>query len=242
MAEENISVSPYVKNIKDWKIREILSGYFDAILTFRKHHRSRRKKEKITFSTLRKICDILYDAKESFHLLFRRIMNPKKKIFEQSNKLTPNDLEIQLMNNIGILFHRVMVARELKYLIDYYEVDSEGYEEAKLSLDNNLEKIDMLFNHGIEIILKIIDNYHDNILLLTYFLENKTSLKKIFKNGFEDIIKIFVKNRDLEDIYLEAGKYYLESGWNDRARDAFRLVLKLFPTHSEAKLLLEKCK
>lgn len=234
MADEKAQISPYVQNIRDWKIREIISGYFDALLIFKNYKRSKSKVANIPFSSLRKICDTLWDVKENFHLIFKRVLNPKKKIFEQCDKLTPNDLEIELMNNIGILFHRVLIAREFKYFIDSYDVDEDGYEEAKRSLEINLLKIDVLFDQGINIILKILEKYQNNILLLTYFLENMAALKTIFKSQFETIISIFVADRKIEDIYVAATNYYRECGWEDRAKDLYKQMLKYMPRHKEA--------
>ena len=132
MAVNNDSnISSYILGIKEWKIQEIISGYINALLIFNKSSKSYRSQQQITFSNLRKICDTLYETKENFHLIYKRVLNPKKQIFEAVDKLTPNEREINFMNNIGLLFHRILVARELKYLIDYYEQDSEFYQESK---------------------------------------------------------------------------------------------------------------
>ncbi|HDP99386.1 MAG TPA: tetratricopeptide repeat protein [bacterium] len=240
MVAENDQISPYIKKVKDWKFREIISGYFDAVLMFKQHYHPRSKTNTITFSTLRKVCDILYDTKENLHLIFRHLINPKKQIFEQAHKITPSELEIAFMNNVGILFHRVMVSRELKYLLDYYEEDSGGYEESKSSLELNLRKIDELIEQGVEILIKMLENYQDNILIITYFLENKKALTKAFKNRFKCIIKILIKDQKLEDIYLSTGKYYMASGWYEKAELAFERALKSHPGHPEAKKLLDQ--
>lgn len=242
MANAKDPVSPYIGNIRNWKIREIISGYFEALIHYKEFYRPFGKIDKMPFSTLRKICDILYDAKENFHLIFKRVMNPKKKIFEQASKFVPSELEISFMNNIGILFHRVMIARELKYMMDYYEEETENYEEAKGSLVTNLKKIDILFDQGIEIILQLLEDYHDNILLLTYFMENIELLKSVANIKPEKIISTFISDKKIEDIYIAAGKYYLESGWQDKSRTLLKEFIRNIPDKKEALAILKNIK
>ncbi len=242
MGDVNEQVSPYIKNIRNWKIREIINGYFDALLLFKKFYRPPGKIEKMTYSTLRKICDILYEAKENFHLIFKRVLNPKKKFFEQANKFTPNDLEINFMNVIGILFHRVMVAREMKYLMDYYEENTENYDEAKSSLERNMKKIDFFFNQGVEIIHQLLEKYQDNILLLTYFLENAETLKSVAKINLETFFANFEDHKKIEELYLEAGKYYFESGWKEKTRSILKELMKIIPNPKEAIEFLKQIK
>ncbi|OQX83280.1 hypothetical protein B6D60_10715, partial [candidate division KSB1 bacterium 4484_87] len=186
-----------------------------------------------TFSTLRKICDLLYDTKENFHLLFKRVLNPKKKIFEQSDKLTPDEMELMLMNNIGILFHRVMVARELRYIIDHYSVNTDEYKEAKVSLDTNLYKLDLMFQRGMEIILEILHKYRSNMLLQIYFLEHRTMLRKLFKKNYPKITDILTQDSSLTDIYVECARYYMRNGWYKQAKAILKSISRNAPQNKE---------
>ncbi|NOZ61813.1 MAG: tetratricopeptide repeat protein [Calditrichaeota bacterium] len=241
MTIQNETVSPYIHKVKDWKIRQIFWGYFAAMYLFVSNY-DQKKGKFPTFSTLRKICDLLYDAKENFHLIFKRVLNPKKKIFEQADKLTPDSLELMLMNNIGILFHRVMVARELRYIIDHYSGDSDEYKEAKTSLEMNLGKLNKMFVTGMEITLKILHKYKNNVLLLIYFLEHRTMLKKLFKKQYSKIMEILTQDRSMNDIYLECAKYYLENGWYKQAQTILKSVLRKKPESEEAADLLAQIK
>ncbi|OQX94337.1 hypothetical protein B6I21_09575 [candidate division KSB1 bacterium 4572_119] len=138
MADEKAQISPYVQNIRDWKIREIISGYFDALLIFKNYKRSKSKVANIPFSSLRKICDTLWDVKENFHLIFKRVLNPKKKIFEQCDKLTPNDLEIELMNKYlccsNKLLQGMWLGRQGKRFV---QTNAKVYAKTQRSNSNN---------------------------------------------------------------------------------------------------------
>ncbi|OQX85425.1 hypothetical protein B6D60_07820, partial [candidate division KSB1 bacterium 4484_87] len=62
MSAHEETVSSYVKKVKDWKIRQIFWGYFEAMNLFMSNYDEEKGKFP-TFSTLRKICDLLYDTK-----------------------------------------------------------------------------------------------------------------------------------------------------------------------------------
>jgi len=239
MAPSKNEVSPYIQNIKDWQIRDIISRYLEALITFKEFNHSFHKGEIMSFSNLRKIHDILWDVKEKFHLIYKRVLNPKKRIFEQANKLTPTESEIKFMNNVGLLFHKVMVARELKYVLDYYEEDSSGYQDTRASLEHNLERVNILFEQGTELLVKTLVNYKDNIQLLTYFLENKEMCEPLLEKRHEEVLKIISGGKKIEDIYMEAVRYYQFSGWINKAESVLKELLEIKPGHKEATVLLQ---
>lgn len=239
MAETKSLVGPYIAGARDRKIRYIVSRYLEAYSLFKEYNQSFHEGVIMSFSNLRKVQDILWDIKENFHLIYRRILNPKKRIFEQANKFTPNESEISFMNNVGLLFHKVMVARELKYILDYYEEDSNGYQDTKASLDRNLDRVNFLFDQGIELLVQIFENYQNNIQLITYFLENKDKCESLLKKNIQDILKILSCGRSIEDIYIDAVHYYQNSGWIDKAETILKQLLKINPKHEKATLMLQ---
>lgn len=239
MAETKSLVGPYIAGARDRKIRYIVSRYLEAYSLFKAYNQSFHKGVIMSFSNLRKVQDILWDIKENFHLIYKRILNPKKRIFEQANKFTPNESEISFMNNVGLLFHKVMVARELKYILDYYEEDSNGYQDTKASLDRNLDRINFLFDQGIELLVQIFENYQNNIQLITYFLENKDQCESLLKKNIQDILLILSRGRSIEDIYIDAVHYYQNSGWMDKAEAILKQLLKINPKHDRAALMLQ---
>lgn len=239
MEETKPKISPYIAGIKDRKIRLIISRYLDAYGSFKEYNESFHEGVIMSFSNLKKVHDILWEIKENFHLIYKRVVNPRKKIFEHADKFTPSDSEIKFMNNVGLLFHKVMVARELKYVLDYYEEDSMGYQETKASLERNLDRVNLLFDQGVELLVQILENYQNNIQLITYILENKVKCESLLKKRIEEILKILSRGRAIEDIYLDAVHYYQNSGWIDKAEDVLRDLLKINPSHEKAALMLQ---
>jgi len=242
MEEAKTKISPYIAGIKDRKIRHIIARYLEAYSSFKDYNKLFHEGIIMSYSNLRKVHDILWDIKENFHLIYKRVLNPRKKIFEPANKFTPSDSEINFMNNVGLLFHKVMVARELKYVLDYYEEDSSGYQETKASLERNLDRINSLFDQGLESLVQILENYQNNIQLITYFLEDKERCESLFNKNIAELLKILSRGRDMEDVYMDAVHYYQNSGWTEKAEDILRKLLKINPSHEKAALMLQAIK
>ncbi len=162
------------------------------------------------------------------------MLNPKKQIFEQANKLIPSEREIEFMNNIGLLFHRVMVARELRYLLDYYEKNSEGYQDTRTSFKTNITKITRLFEQGLDLLMHVLEDYLNNINLISYFIDNKKELMPIFGKKYDEILKILTANDKSDNAHFKVVEYYLESGWNDKAILVLKEFIKIKPKHEHA--------
>lgn len=239
MEETKTKISPFIAGIKDRKIRLIISRYLGAYSSFKEYNESFHEGLVMSFSNLRKVHDILWEIKENFHLVYKRVLNPRKKIFEQANKFTPSDSEINFRNNVGLLFHKVMVARELKYVLDYYEEDSSGYQETRASLERNLDRINLLFDQGVELLVQMLENYQNNIQLITYFLENRETCELLIQKNNTELLKILSRGRDIEDIYMDAVHYYQNSGWTDKAEEVLRELLKINPSHEKAAVMLQ---
>ena len=238
MANNNSNTSSYISGIKDWKIQEIISGYVQALLIFRNPSKSTRSQYQVTFSNLRKMSEILYDAKENFHLIFKRVLNLRKQIFEPVDKLTPNEREIKFITNIGLLFHRVMVARELRYLLDYYEKNSEFYHDSKESFNTNIKKITQLFDQGTDLLIQLLSDYQENINLISYFIDNRNELAPIFKEKYDAILLKLTRDDESAHAYLMAAEYDIESGWYEKAMDVLKEFLQLNPQNDRAVKLL----
>lgn len=239
MEDAKPKISPYIASIKDRKIRQIVSRYLDAYRSFKEYNESYHEGMMMSFSNLRKVHDILWEIKENFHLIHKRVLNPRKKIFEQANKFTPSDSEISFMNNVGLLFHKVMVARELKYVLDYYEEDSSSYQETRASLERNLDRINSLFDQGTKLLVQMLVNYQNNIQLITYILENQEICESLLQKNNIELLSILSRGRDIEDIYMDAVHYYQNSGWSDKAEEVLRKLLKINPSHEKAAVMLQ---
>jgi len=233
-------VSPYLKQVHDWKIREIVVGFIESKALFELYHKRDKSSKLIPFNILRKLCDLLFVTKENYHLLFRNLIDPKKHIFEDANKFTPKASEINLMNTIGLLFHKVMVARELKYMIDYYEEDTRNYQDSLNSLHGHLSRIDDLFVQGIDDLKVMLRGQKGNIYLTTYFLENSEFCKQQFNDGLPELMTLVSKRDGLEKALIDAAKFYEDSGWKEKSRHMCNRCLESFPENEEARVMLAR--
>ncbi len=232
---EDVKVKPYLSRIKNWKIRNMVMLYLEAREKFKAYKRMLRKGIFISFEKMIEICEILYEIKEDHHLLFKRHIALKKNKFEKTHKFMPDAIETEFMNNIGLLFHKVMATRELKYVMEHYVEESETFKNTQESLQYHLNRIDILFDEGIEILKSLIGHYSDNILLLTLLLEDPIRTKKHFGKNIYEILEQFVDGKGLDEVYYSVGSFYLTNGWTDKAIKMFEEAFKRNPKHSNAR-------
>jgi len=225
---------PYLGRVKNWKIRNIVMLYLEAREAFKNYRRSSRRGDFLSFDKLREICEILFEIKEDHHLVYKRLIGPQKNKFEKGHKIVPNEIETEFMNNIGLLFHKVMVARELKYVMEHYVEKSDTFQKNEESLQTQLEKIDVLFEEGIDVLISLIKENRDNILLLTLLLEDPKRTKKHFGKHTRGIIERFGDGEGLAEVYFNVGKYYADSGWSKKAKRMFESALKENSHHKNA--------
>lgn len=233
-------VKPYVRRVKDWKVRNMIMLYLEARDSFLNNRRLPGRRSRRPFDRMREICDTLFQVKEDHHLLYRRIVDPKKKKFAEENKYTPDDIELDFMNNIGLLFHKMLVARELQYVLEHYLEESDTFRRTNESLENQLAAIEMLFDDGIRILKELIRRHKDNTLLLTLLLENPDLVKRHFGANARTIIEEFMTNGGLDDIYVSVGGFYLKCGRKENAIKMFKAALKHNVNHAQARSLLSE--
>jgi len=219
----------YVQRVKDWKIRDMVVDYLNAREMFLECSRRFRKALALSFEDIKKISDVLYEIKENHHLIFKRLVDPRRRKFEDGHKLTPTEVEIRFMNNVGLLFHKVMVARELKYILEHYEEDSQDYHDTKKELEFNLTRIDGYFRQGMQILKALIRDHRTNVVLLSYLLENRESIEGAFDEPLEKLLLLPEGEDRLDAAYEKVRRYYEASGWLDRARQIVQTVPELTP-------------
>jgi hypothetical protein len=208
-------VSIFVRNNKSWTIKNVLANYFRAINLDRNIYREYHSGTIVAFEKLKQLGDILYLSKEGFHLVYKRLLNPRENEFEQADKYTPSDAEMDFINNVGLSFHKAMVARELAYMLEYYETESDvDYYKVKGSLDDYVEHLKILFDKGASLIKPFLRNFQDDVVVLSYFLENERYVESVLDAKIKDLFK----GRMEKKIYLKVSEYFLESGWQDRAK------------------------
>ncbi|MFQ5648311.1 MAG: hypothetical protein ACE5IY_00050 [bacterium] len=232
---DDAAVKPYLKRIKKWKIRNMIMLYLEGRDRFKKYNRMVKRGTFLSFAKLRELCDILYEAKEEHHQLYKRLQDPRKSRFEKANKFVPDEIELEFMNNIGLLFHKLLVARELKYVIEHYVEESETFQKNSENLKNQLELIDVLFDEGIKILESLITRNTDNVLLLTLLLENPEMTKRHFGKNAVQLVEHFGSGTGLDDLYFSVGQYYVACGREEKAKKMFKSALKNNAKHKLAR-------
>lgn len=235
-------ISTYVKNCKPWFIKNALTQYLNAVNLNADIYQEYHTDGEVKFDKLKELSAILFRAKENLHLVYRRLLDPKNNIFEDAYKYTPNEVEMDFINNIGILFHKAMVTRELVYMLEYYETESdEDYLDVKQSLDTYVERIKTLFDKGINYVLPFIKYFVNNPLILSYFLENEEYVEATLGENIVSFFSELEGENSIDNAYVSVGNYFLQSGWQERAKTILYNALEANPRNSEAQKLLEKC-
>ena len=234
----NEKISSFVKANKPWIIRKVLADYLRAKNMFSNIDRESNHGRIVSFESLKKLSELFFDIKEDLHLVFKRIVDPLTGQFEKALKYTPNRDETEFVNNVGLLFHKAMVAREVKYVMEHYGSDSEDYSESKAALDNYLRRIRTLFEEGILLIKKLLVEYANNVVVLSYLLENDHYLEETLGEDIQQLCQQIVGVNQVDAAYIRVGMYCIESGWRDRARKILSDAIKLNPHNKEARKLL----
>ncbi len=214
----------YLAAIKPWKIRNMVEGYLAAWQIFHKHHRTKSaERYALSFETLNKISATLYDVKEDHHLLFRR---PERALQRhEQHKLVPTYSETTLIDHVGLLFHKAMVAKELRYILERYAHDERNWALHFKELQENLERMETLFMEGLELVGSLVRNDAENVLLLAYLIEHRRTVAKCFGIRPNEVVtKLVVKTKQAH-VYYSVAQYYYESGWYERAKEVLRKAL-----------------
>lgn len=222
-----------VKN-KDWKILRMVAGYLRARRMFMEMYSELHNGVFISFQTLVQLCDQLYEVKEDHHLLFKRLERPRSREFEEANKFTPGDVEIAFMNNVGLLFHKAMVAREVKYVIEHYEETSEDAAARWKELHLYLSEIERLFTVGLDILTEFIRLHRGNVRLLSYLIDQPEDAACAFGQEGDELLARFVGEHGLTSAYEQVANYYRDSGWPERARRLAGRLTVLDPGNQDA--------
>ncbi|MDQ7054216.1 MAG: hypothetical protein Q9P14_15510 [candidate division KSB1 bacterium] len=240
--KERGQISDYLLNIRDWKICHMVSRYIEALAQFREHYKKANPLSEFPFRELEKICNILYNLKEEHHLVFKRVIGPEKIRQEDQHKIMPDESEAKFIGNVGMLFHKILVARELKYIHLHYDPLSDVGSSAKDELIHYLHQLNDLFQAGSQVMLEFIEAHSRNVLLLSYLYTNSKMIKASIGLSGIDILKRITGQNNLEPIYFVISRYYFESGWYDRSQKLLKQVIRKNPKHREARALLEEVK
>lgn len=235
-------VSEYLLSIKDWMIRKMAGEYIGVCEKFKKTYSSAKNKIDFPFDDLDDLCDILYEIKEDHHLIFKRVVGPEKIKEEDRHKIDPAQPEINFIANVGRLFHKMLVARELKYLHKHYDPLNNGDSDAASELEMQIEQINALIEAGIGVLVELMQLHSSNVLMLALIVENDRNLRKSIGMTGKELLKKVTGQPNPEATYYLTGRYYMEGGWYSRAQDMFKRILKANPKHAAARLALDEIK
>jgi len=227
----------YLTVIKDWKIRNMIAGYIEARMLFKSFRLDAKSKRIIPFEELHKICDILFEVKQQFHLLFKRPEDSEGT--RGATKIQPKAPETNFFNNVGLLFHKVLMARELRYIIEHYQAaqsPQNGFDTVKESL----EQIDKLFDAGVQQVIDLIQAHRENALLIAYLIEDAFLIGKVLQVNCDEMLMKMTDKPTAETAYMMTARYYIESGWYEKALDMLKRVLKMNAANVDARQLLER--
>lgn len=202
----------------------MVESYLAAWQIFHKHHRNKSsERHTLSFQTISKMCDMLYEIKEDHHLLFRRANLAAQR--HEQHKLAPSYTESTFIDHVGLLFHKIMVAKELRYILERYAHDERNWAVHFKELQTNLERIETLFMEGLDAVGSMVRHDADNVLLWAYLIEHRRTVAKCFGIRPNEVLSKLVA-KDLQPrVYLRVSQYYYESGWYERAKETLRKAL-----------------
>ncbi len=229
----------YLAAAKSWKIRNMIEGYMQARLSFQQHWRPKAADHHVpSFEVFKKICAILQQVKDDHHLIYRRPDSANGR--HERHKLVPGYGETAFINHVGLLFHKAMVSKELRYILERYAHDERNWQMHFQELQTNLERIEKLLQQDQEAIANFIRSQSDNVLVLAFLLENQRTAAKCFGIRPTEVLSFFVNKLEANQVYYLTAQYYYESGWYDRAHEVAQKAVQKDAGGEQLQLLLQQ--
>jgi hypothetical protein len=236
----NEKISPFVQANKAWIVRKTIAGYFRAKNMFDNMDRDAHSHSLVKYDDVKRLSEILFAIKEDLHLIFKRAVKSRKERLREKNKYAPNQDEIDLMNNVGLLYHKAMAARELVYVMEHYMIKTDEYEENREYLSTYLKKMRQLFSEGIKLLHVLLAVYIENDVILAYLVENDHYVKKSMGVGVVQLLELMIGKTRIDQAYFQVCSYCIHSGWPERAKKTLMDMLKMNPHNTEAKKMLQE--
>lgn len=229
----------YLASVKNWKVRNMIQGYLRACHAYQEMRRTRlRNRRAPSFEVLKEISETLFQIKEDHHLIFRRREEAATK--GSRHKLVPGYADTAFIDHVGLLFHKVMVARELRYILAHYAHNKENWEAHFQALHANLQRIDEIFDEGLGLVMEFVRSHSDNAQVLDFLIENQKLVAKCANLDRRHVMRELITKVELPQAYFMVAQYYFESGWFDRAAKAARKCLQEDAKHAAARALLQQ--
>jgi len=215
----------YLAAAKSWKIRNMIEGYVTARLTLLQQWRPKTSDHHVpSFEVFKKICDILQYVKDDHHLIYRRPEAAHSR--NERHKLVPGYAETAFINHVGLIFHKTMVAKELRYILERYAHDERNWEMHFQELQTNLARLEKFFEQDREALTAFIRSQSENALVLAFLLENQRAVAKCFGIRPTEVLSTFAAKLEPEQVHYVVAQYYYESGWYERAHEIVQKALQ----------------
>ena len=226
----NEYTSPFVLKNQSWIIKNVLAHFLRAANLFAEIHKSFQSSHEsdVSFDKLKQLSEVLYTAKEQLRLIYRRTVYYDGEEHD-SGRYEPNSVEFSFINNIGVLFHKTTVARELKYMAEFYQTDSEDYHQLRSNLVDYVKKLDLFFERGKECALPFMKGFSRDSVILAFLLENEHYFKSTLGKNIPEILNYFEPDQGIEDFYIIVIDFFLESGWPERAKKMIKHAKSINP-------------
>ena len=230
----------YVRRTKDWTIRHIVATYLSVSEDFLQEYAQLENKSEFSHRLLSKLSDSLYDLKEEIKLIYQPFVVSQNGAKNNDPRFEPTDMEVDFLVNIGLLFHKMVVCREIKYLLDNYNRLSRKYPESADELVLNLGSIFKILSENKTALIRYLKFHSNNITLLAFLLSNTARMKRCVNIQGMELIRRIITVDKLQSMYIEASKYLIESGQFQEARKILRKTKTGGLKNSAVKILLEK--
>jgi tetratricopeptide (TPR) repeat protein len=249
MGREMNRLNP-IKRERDRKVVEIVRNFLLAVRTFRSQH-EKYGKGSLRFSDLAKLVDdrgesILFCLKENCHSLFRR------------NESSASEKEQLFDLAVGTLFHLAMKMREDLYQLEFYgptysnlSAKGDGSRErqslvrqfeglisrARHSFREDMDQMATLLQEVLSQFRDLLDEYRTNGLLIRFFMEERELLQDVLgPDALEDLFQRLYGSEQTAPYWL-AGESYFQSGFYERAAQAFSQALEKSPEDKKLRFI-----
>ncbi len=230
------------KRERERKVVEIVRDFLMAVRTFRMQH-EKYGQGSLRFSDLAKLVDdrgesILFCLKESCHSLFRQ------------NESSASEKELLFDLTVGTLFHLAMKMREDLYQLEFYgptysNLSAKGdgswerpslvhqfeglISRARNSLREAMDEMAALLQEVLPQFRDLLEEYRTNGLLVRFFMEESELLQDVLgQDALEDLFQRLYGPEQTKPYWL-AGESYFQSGFYERAAQAFSQALEKSP-------------
>ena len=225
----------YIQRIQNWTIQNLVGNYLEAAKLFNEVCSSHEDRMDFPYQKLWDLCDLTFHIQEQSGLIFKHLARSRVKKIKENHKIEPNLAEKNFIAHVCLLFHSVLVARELKFIHENFSSFSQRYLDSERDFKSHLDVVDAHFRDGVIVLIELLRHHDTNTILHAFILKNRSLVKAALGMSSKKLIKKVVGKGSLDQVFLDAGQYYIESGWQGDALHFFKQCLEISPQSHKAK-------